>query len=35
MSTIDSSTARHSTGSEAWSPSWTHLHLDGRRHLVG
>ena len=31
MSTIHSSTPRHRTGSEAWSRSWTHLHVDRRR----
>ena len=30
MSTIDSSTPRHRTRSEASSRSWTHLHVDRR-----
>ena len=30
MSTIDHSTPRRRTGSEPWSPSWTHFTVDRR-----
>ena len=35
MSAIDSSASRQGTGSEAWSRSWTHFHVDRRRSYCG